>query len=66
MCYPPRLAELGNRIREHRLNEKQRAELFELWKRGAPFPELACAVGRLMQEAVERAGGESEVVRGDS
>jgi len=48
------------------MDEQQRAQLFELWRRGAPFPELACAVSRLMQEAVERAGGESEVVRGDS
>jgi len=37
------------------LNEQQRVELFEMWKRGAPFPEIASAVSTFMQDAAARA-----------
>ncbi len=36
-----------------RMNEQQRAQLFELWKR-APFPEIASAVDSFMQGAADQ------------
>ena len=43
-----------------KLDARERAELFELWKRGAPFPEIAAAVDSFIQDAATRASGASE------
>jgi len=36
------------------MDERQRRELFELWKSGVPFPQLSCLVSCFMQDAVEQ------------
>lgn len=39
------------------MSEEQRHQLFEIWKRGAPFPEIAAAVNGFMQDARRTGGG---------
>lgn len=39
-----------------RMDDQQRSHLFELWRRGAPFPEIAVAVNGFMQAAARAAG----------
>lgn len=50
-----------------RMDEQQRKQLFELWRGGASFPEIASTVNGFMQDAAtRRASGASEAVeRGD-
>jgi len=47
---------------EHNLNEQQRAELFDMWKRGAPFPEIATVVNGFIHDAAARASLEGELM----
>lgn len=47
------------------MDERQRRELFDLWKQGVPFPQLASVVDGFIQEAhasggSEEAGGGAE------
>ncbi len=42
------------------MDEREREQLFELWKRGAPFPELVATVNSLIQDAATRNGEEGK------
>jgi len=46
-----------------KLDERERSQLFELWTRGAPFPEIVTVVDSFVQDAATRASGDAATAR---